>query len=190
MELYIPENLRRIKVIEQLCILVSEYANYFEVSPEDSFNDYEYFLNNDPVKKFLGLCISEEDFNSPESKWDSSQDYDTVINYISRLFYSVKGTRLVLEYMKTYLDLDFVGDITYSPGYIEFSLRTLNINDESVFRDYLEDFLNALLFYEVLNVNIGKLNLVVDNTITSYIQGGVITYVISKAVPISDEHFE
>lgn len=187
MELYIPENLRRITVVSQLCKMVEDYANYYEEAPEDSFNDYDFYMSYDPVKKFISLCISEEDFKDPDTTmWEKGQDYDTIINYISRLFYSVKGTRLVLEYMKKYLDLTFVGDIIYSPGYISFKLETINISDEAYFRDLLEAFLSALLFYEKLDVNIAKLTLDVNDQITSYIQGGVITCRINCPTPITE----
>lgn len=186
MELYIPENLRRIKVISQLCKMVEDYANYYEASPEDSFNNYDFYLSYDPVKKFIGLCITEDDFESSKGIWDPSQDYNTIINYLSRLFYSVKGTKLVFDYMKKYLDLEFIGDVIYSPGYIEFQLETINIPDEPLFRDLLEGFLEALLFYWELEVNIAKLNLTVEDKITSYIQGGVITYRIITPTPINE----
>jgi hypothetical protein len=186
MEIYIPENLRRIAVVSQLCKLINEYANYYEEEPEDSFNDYDFYLSYDPVKKFIGLCIPEEEFYAEDSVWDKSQNYDTIINYLSRLFYSVKGTRLVLEYMKKYLDLTFIGEIKYSPGFISFQLETINISDETVFREYLEGFLDALLFYENLDVNIARLNLTVNDKITSYIQGGVVTYLVNTPTPITE----
>ena len=187
MELYIPENLKRITVVNQLCKMVEDYANYYEEEPADSFDDYDFYLSYDPVKRFINLCIPgpDEDENFYE-KWESTQDYDTLVNYLSRLFYSVKGTRLVLEYMQKYLDLEFVGDIVYSPGYISFKLETINISDEARFRDLLEDFLDALLFWEYLDVNIAKLSLNIDNKITSYIQGGVVTYKIHYPTPITD----
>lgn len=183
MNIFIPENLKKIKVISQLCKMIEDYSNYYEEEPADSFNDYDFYMSYDPVKKFITLCLPEEEFYD---KWSSDQDYDTIINYLSRLFYSVKGTRMVLEYMRTYLDLTFIGDIIYSPGYISFKLDTLNISDEAVFRDLLEGFLSALLFYENLDINIAKLNLTIEDQITSYIQGGVITYRINYPTPITE----
>ena len=189
MELYIPENLRRIPVISQLCKLVEEYAKYYEEEPADSFNDYDFYLSYDPVKKFIGLCIPEEKFEDQKARgevWSKDQDYTTIVNYLSKLFYSVKGTRLVLDYMKKYLDLKFVGEIIYTPGYIKFSLDTINISDEYLFRDLMDGFLKALLFWSELYVNIAHLSLNIDETIESYIQGGVITFTTYTPTPINE----
>lgn len=179
MELYIPEHLRRIPLIGQLCTLVTKYQDCYEESPVDSFNDYEYSLSTDPVRRFIKECI-------PEETWESKdQDYTTVINYLAKLFYSVKGTNLVFEYMKQYLNLTFEKDIKYTSERIEFSLVSLNTSDETLFRDLLEDFLDSLLFYSVLVLNIGIINVKIDNTITKYIQAGAVTYRVHSPEPLN-----
>ena len=89
--------------------------------------------------------------------------------------------------MKKYLNLSFTDDpIIYTPDYVEFSLDRLSISDESYFRDTLEGFLNALLFYKTLNVNVGILELKIQNKITKYIQGGVVCYRIYTAKPLNN----
>ena len=62
MNLYIPENLKNITVISQLCRMIEDYANYYSEAPENAFNDYDFYLSNDPVKAFINLCIPEETF--------------------------------------------------------------------------------------------------------------------------------
>ena len=182
MEIYIPENLKKITVISQLCTMIEGYAGYYEEDPRDSFDDYDFYLSHDPVKAFISLCI-------PIADGESEEHYITVNNYLSRMFYSVKGTRLVLEYMKKFLDLKFTEgkEIIYRPGQkIEFSLDTIPVNDAYLFRDLLEGFLNALLYWSVLDVNVAKVELKVENTIKSYIQGGAITYTFYVPTPIDD----
>ena len=179
MELYIPEHLRRIPLIGQLCTLVTKYQDWYEESPTDSFNDYEYSLSTDPVRKFIKECI-------PEETWElEDQDYTTVINYLAKLFYSVKGTNIVFEYMKRYLNLTFVGDIIYTSEHVEFGLTSLNTSDETLFRDLLEGFLGALLFYSTLTLNIAKINIEIDSTITKYIQAGAVTYRVYSPEPLN-----
>ena len=188
MDVYIPEHLRNIKVIDQMCKLIEGYASSYEENPESSFDDYEFNLKADPVKKFLTLCLPEESvYSNLDWPWSEDQDYDTIINYLSRLFYSVKGTVTVFTYMKKYLDLKFTDDpIIYTPDYVEFSLDRLSITDESYFRDTLEGFLNALLFFKKLNVNVGILEVKIENTITKYIQGGVVCYRYYIAKPYNN----
>ena len=199
MDLYIPEHLRRIGVIKQLCTLIEGYANsdYYVENTSDSFDDYDFALKVDPVKKFLGLCLpedvvyevgswvwNEETEEYVRVPWDKdTQDYEMVINYISKLFYSVKGTTTVLTYMKRYLGLKIVGDILYTPHHIEFYVDELEVEDEGLFRDALEDFLSALLFYEELNVNFGQVVLPIRSDIKSYMNGGAVCFRYYTATP-------
>lgn len=203
MDLYIPEHLRKIGVIKQLCTLIEEYSKVYEEDVEDSFDDYDYALKVDPVKKFLGFCLPEDRVYDEDTEngggfwewneetesyirvsWDKdTQDYNTTINYLAKLFYSVKGTTTVLTYMKRYLGLKIVGDITYTPHHIEFYVEELEVADEGLFRDALEDFLSALLFYEELNVNFGKVVLSVRSDIKSYMNGGAVCFRYYTADP-------
>ena len=101
MDLYIPEHLRKIGVIKQLCTLVEEYSKVYEENIEDSFDDYNYSLKVDPVKKFINMCLPEESVYGPKQEgdpdlspwvlvdgefkrvaWEKDQDYEITINYI------------------------------------------------------------------------------------------------------------
>lgn len=184
MRLFVPEHLRNIVVVKQLCKLIEGYADYYEESVESSFDDYEYYMRTDPVKKFINLCLPEEKVYEGVNGWNRDQEYESVVNYLASLFYSVKGTYTVFDYMQKYLNLEFIGgDIIYTPRYVEFSLDTLNINDENLFYTTLKDFLDALLYYQELNVNIGKVNLSIENRLVSYINGGAVVYRYSTALP-------
>lgn len=162
MKVYIPNHLRKITIIDQLARMIQEYStNYYEEST-DSFGDYYYSLKNDPVSKFLTLCISEDSIGK-------DQNYEDVINYLSRLFYSVKGTVKVFEYMKSFLGLQFSGDIIYTTEYIEFNLSNVSLSDENLFYESLKNFLDALLYYKELRTNIGTVNLVLTGNINNYV---------------------
>ena len=204
MDLYIPEHLRNIGVIKQLCTLVEEYSKVYEENIEDSFDDYDYSLKVDPVKKFINMCLPEESVYGPKQEgdpdlspwvlkdgefkrvaWEKDQDYEITINYLTRLFYGVKGTTTVLTYLKQYLGLRIVGEITYTPHYVEFYVDQLEVDDEGLFRDALEDFLGALLFWEELNVNFGKVSLTVHANMKSYMNGGAVCYRYYTATPFN-----
>lgn len=169
MKLYIPSHLRKIEIIDQMAKMIQEYStNYYE-STTDSFDDYYYSLRTDPVKKFLNLCI-------PEDSIDESQDYEDVINYLSRLFYSVKGTVKVFDYMRSFLNLGFEGDIVYTTRYIEFNLTNITLSDENLFYESMRDFLNALLYFQELRVNIGTINLILTGNIDNFVGSNLTCY--------------
>jgi hypothetical protein len=92
MKIFIPKNLTNIEIISQLKKMIDGYEDYYEET-SNPFDNYYYYLKNDDVKRFISLCLDE-------TKIDSSQEYSEVLNYICRLFYSVKGTPLVFDYIE------------------------------------------------------------------------------------------
>ena len=169
MKVYIPSHLRKIEVVDQIAKMIQEYASNYHENTTDSFDDYYYSLKNDPVKKFLNLCISEDSIGP-------DQNYEDVINYLSRMFYSVKGTIKVFDYMKAFLGLNFEGDIVYTTEYIEFNLTEISLSDENLFYESLKGFLDALLYYQELRTNIGSINLMLTGDIENYIGSNLTCY--------------
>lgn len=145
--------------------MIQEYSKYYEETT-GAFDDYRYCLKLDPVKRFLNMCIEE----------NLDQDYESIINYLSRLFYSVKGTTKVFDYMKNYLGLEFEGEIIYTTRYIEFTLKNLKVNDESLFYEYLEDFLSALLYFEEFRTTAKTIRLEIANKIENELSSGIVCY--------------
>lgn len=160
MKVYIPNHLKNLTIIDQLSKLIQGYSEYYEET-YNSFDDYYYSLRNDPVKKFISICIPSLD--------NKDQSYEDVVNYISRLFYSVKGTIKVFEYMKNYLGLVFEGDLVYTTKYIKFKLGELTLSDENLFYESLESFLNSLLYFQKLEILSDSINLVLKGEINNYV---------------------
>ena len=131
----------------------------------------------DPVMRFIGYCIKEV----PEN-----QDYQSVLNYLTRLFYSVRGTRKVFEYMKKYLGIEFVGDPIYTVNTISFTLSN-NIVDSDIalFNKYLIEFLDNLIYYGKLNYYISGLELEVKDRLEFYCGVESITYKLYKDIEIT-----
>lgn len=174
MKIYIQPHLKKIEVIDQLEKMVRGYSDYY-VENVNSFADYYYYdLKNDPVKKFLRLCIQTV---------SGDQDYEEVINYLSRLFYSVKGTVKVFDYMKQFLGLKFEGDIVYTTKYIEFKLSEISLTDENLFYESLQEFLEALLYFQELRSSIDSVDLVLGGEIISSVGSGIIGYNKFTATP-------
>lgn len=169
MIVYIPAHLEKLEIVAQLSAMIKGYSDYYEET-KSSFEDYYYMLKTDSVKKFLKVCLKEEDFQG------SDNEYEEVINYLCRLFYSVKGTIKVFDYMKKYLNLKFQSDIVYTVNSIELKIDTTDTKDINLFYNSLKGFLDALLYYQELVMSIGILNLILGGYISSSISKGCLTY--------------
>lgn len=173
LNVYIPVHLRNnIKIFNQLYKLLYEYQNnpaYNEVEINDSFESYNSYLANDPVKTFVKFCL-------PENSVDG--DYNVVVDYLTHLFYSVKGTIKVIEFMKKYLKLELGDDFFYSPKKLRLSFKNLNTLNDTLFFDLLKEFLNALLYFNssVINTTTGEFDL--NDNIKNKVSTKIITYKI------------
>lgn len=174
MKIYIPKHLRNIEIIDQLYRMIEDYEEQYSSvvsTQQGSFDDYYIYSGSDPVKNFLRLCI-------PKSSLPDNQDYEEVINYLSKLFYSVKGTIQVFNYMIQYLPLDFDGEIIYDSGEITVNFENLSVENESLFYELLKKFLDALIYYTRLNTNIcsGSIDLTIQNKFQNYIGANLRSY--------------
>ena len=169
MKIYVPFYLRDIPVISQFIQIYSRYISNYREEPRDSLADYRESLKRDPVKYFVGYCFSEEELGDK---------YDDIVNYVSRLFYSVKGTKKVFDYMKKYLNetLDIQGEPIYTGQYIEIMFGDIVLTDEEHFYTSLYNFLSALLVFENLITNVGTIGLTIKDEITNYIASSVVCY--------------
>ena len=175
MKIYIPKHIEKIGVVHKMCELLQAYIDSdYSINTEDSFNDYYYYLNTDPVKKFLHFCIKD---NEDWQDLHPGEDYESVINYVSRLFYSVKGTYKVFEFMKKYLGFE-ITDIVYTVKNLSFTIKevTLVDIDEKVFYDSLIDFLSALLYFDKVDIKIELINLWISNKLINYTGANIVTY--------------
>lgn len=167
MKIFIPKNLTNIEIISQLKKMIDGYADYYKKT-NTSFDNYYYYLKNDDVKRFISLCISEDSI-------DKSQEYSEVINYISRLFYSVKGTPLVFDYIGKYLNIK-IKNIVYTAETISFEVEEITTYNINTFINSLRNFLSALLYYGELTSTIEMINLIIKGEIHTNVSSGIIRY--------------
>lgn len=182
MKIYIPEHLRKIDVINQLYLMINEYSITYGSNNQygqTSLSDYQKSLSSDPVKNFIKLCISETNIREDE-------DYEEVINYLSKLFYSVKGTIKVFEYMSKFLELDLDGDIIFDSKEVTINFKSLNVSNESLFFNSLKLFLDSLICYTKLNTNISSIRLTIDGEFINYVGGNIRSYknIIAKSYEV------
>ena len=175
MKIYIPQHLKKLKIFSDLCRMVEEYATNYE-DPTSSFDSYQSYMKIDPVKRFIGYCVKEV---------GEDQDYEVILDYLTRMFYSVRGTRKIFDYMKRFLGINFIGEPVYTIKSISFTLdNSLVGEDIAVFNRYLVEFLNYLLYYESLNYRINGLGLEIKDNLEFYCGIGTTTFKLYKDIEI------
>lgn len=173
MNIYIPHHLKKLGIFRDLERMIIKYNDDYYEDPSYSLSDYQSYLKIDPVLRFVSFCIEKE-------VGQSQEEYQAILNYVTRLFYSVRGTRRVLEYMGRYLGIKFEGDPVYTTKSISFSITNKTKQyDVSLFDEYLLEFLDYLLYYENLSYKV-ELNLEIEETKNFYCGVDIKTYKIYK----------
>ena len=171
MIIYIPNHLEQnLPIVKQLSSMIQEYSKlYGEVDSLGSFDYYYAHYNSDSVRSFIELCL-------PKENYSNDSEYSGIVDYLTKLFYSVKGTYLVFLYMKKYLKIDFIGEIKYTINHIQFEISEITTHDLSVYISRLKDFLASLLYYGDLEATINTINLRIEETISNSISVGIKRY--------------
>jgi hypothetical protein len=150
--------------------MIQEYSKlYGNIDSLGSFDYYYAHYSGDSVRSFIELCLLRSDYSS-------ESEYSGIVDYLTKLFYSVKGTYLVFLYMKKYLKIDFIGKIKYNLNHIEFEISEIITNDLSMYISSLKGFLSTLLFYGDLAANINTINLKLEERVSNTISVGIKKY--------------
>lgn len=147
--------------------MVIEYNKSYPGKSLDSFDDYYSYYSINTIRKFIELCLEGQENMNPMFKEGINKKED-VINYLVKLFYSVKGTAKVFEYMEKHLGIKFSGgidNIKYTVNEIIFNIDEVSTEDVQVFIDSMKNFLSSLLYYGSLITEISKINLNLESTI-------------------------
>ena len=172
MRIYIPQHLKKLGIFRDLARMIMAYQAEYEPEPT-SFDDYQSYSKIDPVLRFTSFCIKKEEGQDEDS-------YMSILYYVTRLFYSVRGTRKVFDYMERYLGIKFTGKPVYTIKTINFAItEKQDWYDVSLFNSYLLDFLGCLLYYESLSYKV-DLGLTITENLDYYCGLGVKTYKIYK----------
>lgn len=169
MKIYIPKRLLEIPIIDQFSKMITYYSDNIESEEDFPFLGYNNSQKLDPVKEFIDICLSVQ--NYPEN-----QDVENISNYLVKLFYSVKGTVKVFEYMEKYLGITFVGDVRYTTELVDFSIKDVLVEDEDLFNQLLSGFLSSLLYYNNLGISSSTSDLVIRGVIENSANGKIIQY--------------
>ena len=142
LKLKIPENLLSIPVVSQMKLM----WDFYEESLGQENNNISTISNEElnGIKAFIDKCLEDESLIA------SDEEIINVANYLVKLFYSLKGTPKVFEYMKNrFKGIDEFKDCTK-----HFSREKLRFPDDSDFELLLQILTgilkNALFNYYVM----------------------------------------
>jgi len=207
MNIFIPKYLReRVKIIDQLYNMIrAYYEEYSQTKEEDSFDQFRFSRRNDYVVRFLDYVIPTKyittEVNGETITVEDKTTRETALNYLSKLFYSVKGTYKVLDYLIDYNILNAdenwwnLNSLNNNKVDISYTARSIDIKvdklpdglDRELYCDYLEKFLCALLYFEFLTINIGKMSTSMSEKTEVYLNRGQSFY---QAFEINAEEVE
>lgn len=179
MKIYIPNHLRQLKIVNQLCKMIEKYNDIGYKKYTDPYEYYYSSVNNDPVKKFIGICLSDH--------IKQIEELENIVNYFTKFFYSIKGcNEKIIDSLKTRIGLDIE---TY-----EFKKRgtlvTLNIelnsipevvsSNEKFFMKSLVDFLESLILLDTTYIIIKTQKLVISDEINVMVQSDLKVFNVAK----------
>lgn len=167
MKIYIPKHIRSIPIIDSLRKMMLEYSKR-KKETVDSFSGYKDSLKVDPVYQFLNLVYPEG--------WE---DKDTKLAYLSNLFYRVKGTYKVIDFLVSFGILgsweEPAGKATYNGRKISIYIPKIKY-DRDLYCTYLKNFLDALLFFDELFIEVGEIEMEVKGDVSSRIEHNTFNY--------------
>jgi len=165
LEFFIPENLLKIPIISQMKVIWDLYTP----DPVTTSLSEEEFNG---IKSFIESCINDGSGDIVSSE----EDQINIINYLTKLFYCVKGTPKVFEYMKDYLGIRFESDPVYKDFSISMKITEVStLSIDEYFKSFCK-FIRELLYYYELTVIIDTINLVITKDLTSSLGATAVLY--------------
>lgn len=188
MIIYFPKSVLELPLIKKAAEMLNAHAEEYDIPKLD----LKETVILDPVKNFLSLYLKNEED----------------INYFAQTFYSVKGTKKVIEFLYKYGFLNSECKVIYkSSKRLQITLRgiikTINLkfqNEEMTIREFDRDtsgseidycskefinrfreFLKALLYFGFLDININSLTISVDLLNNGGVFGDAELFIIEKA---------
>lgn len=168
MKIYIPPHIRELGIVKDLCAMIIGYSEIL-ATENDSKNSLDYYyyyktLDYDSVKSFVGICKHLNNSSEDENTSEDEITLENEINYITNLFYTVKGTIKVFDFLKLYLNFEFTYEYRINSNELSISLSENTYNrffkpDEELFKDRFENFLKAVLYIKNLNIGIREVEL-------------------------------
>lgn len=177
-KIYIPQHLKKIPIISNFYNLLNAYETENPMRTVDTYvigNISEVIeqKKEDPVYYFIWNIV-ENNYKNFSINYKNN-----LVTYLTKLFYSVKGTCKVFDFMESKLFLSFSSYPTFENGNLKFQLKKVidfNENASTNFSQAIKNFLARLLYFKESENTYGTVTITVVETFEYEINSNVIPY--------------
>lgn len=151
MRITIPTHLRNLDIVDQMYKMMVEYTKeYGDISSDSNSLENRAY---DFIYEFLNIVLPDND--EPTNR------------YLASLFYKSKGTLSILDYLEKYLGLIYKEKPIYNIDRLELNFESVSGSNLLNFTPALINFLNALLYFDELNILIDKFKLQISSSLSN-----------------------
>lgn len=185
--IYIPNHLKKLKIISDFYNMLTTYETENPLRASDDFlvGDIDEVVKvnqGDPVYYFTWCILRDKVL----SEGNDEEYLHNIVTYITKLFYCVKGTMKVFDFMEKYLHLDFAESARFENGNtLVFKLSNISgfSSEFSVnFDNALRKFLSRLIYSSSLGHSYENIELVIEGDLKQTISSNVKVYKIFNVV--------
>lgn len=185
--IYIPNHLKKLKIISDFYNMLTTYETENPLRTSDDFlvGDIDEVVKvnqGDPVYYFTWCILRDKVL----SEGNDEKYLHNIVTYITKLFYCVKGTMKVFDFMEKYLHLDFAESARFENGNtLVFKLSSISgfSSEFSVnFDNALRKFLSRLIYSSSLGHFYENIELVIEGDLKQTISSNVKVYKIFNVV--------
>lgn len=179
--IYIPNHLKKFKIISDFYNMLTEYESQHPMRGSDDFlkGDIEEVVmknQEDPVYYFIWCIVKNKLMDVTK---DSEYIHNLVL-YLTKLFYCVKGTMKIFDFMEKYLHLKFAESPKFENGNtLIFKLEEISgfPSEFSVdFDNALQNFLSRLIYSSDFGYSYEKIELTIDYSFKQLITSDLKVY--------------
>jgi hypothetical protein len=185
--IYIPNHLKKLKIISDFYNMLTTYETENPLRTSDDFligdiDEVVKINQGDPVYYFTWCILRDKVL----SEGNNEEYLHNIVTYITKLFYCVKGTMKVFDFMEKYLHLDFAESARFENGNtLVFKLSNISgfSSEFSVnFDNALRKFLSRLIYSSSLGHSYENIELVIEGDLKQTISSNVKVYKIFNVV--------
>lgn len=185
--IYIPNHLKKLKIISDFYNMLTTYETENPLRTSDDFlvgdiDEVVKLNQGDPVYYFTWCILRDRVL----SEGNDEKYLHNIVTYITKLFYCVKGTMKVFDFMEKYLHLDFAESARFENGNtLVFKLSNISgfSSEFSVnFDNALRKFLSRLIYSSSLGHSYENIELVIEGDLKQTISSNVKVYKIFNVV--------
>lgn len=133
MILKVPKHLTDLNIVLQMHLMTKEYSDKHYEDQSDLEYLYQKNLNFDYVREFIEITCPNDD--------------KYTIDYLTSLFYKLKGCEEIFNQIENHLGIKFVEKPRYQIDYLLYKIEYINTNRIDGYFRAFKNFLRSLLYF-------------------------------------------